>query len=298
MGEPRHKKKKLMIKSPPAPCGSAATKADVKKRRKAILPCPKTPPLLLLHPFEKTPPLLLLLLHPMEKTPPLLLIILSSWPQPTVWKGKPAWKSLHALQAISFHPPSNLTDLLQLHKMLCLFKWHWPGTREPGHWEEFCQTNPRLVICPPLAPSPSNQWLGGLLDHWWNSPGSVGSRSKWPLTWEPDGSLCGTRWNYPPSGGGGHLGWTGATALLWPISSSPGLGRPQPEHQTFNLSKHITGKIAKCKQLMKFLDTFVIWREMWILNYLVNYLSFYNRYQIHGTNISEVNIFLWRLDFT
>ena len=38
------------------------------------------------------------------------------------------------------------------------------------------------------------------------------------------------------------------------------------------------------------MQIFVIWREMWILNYLVNYLSFFNRYQIHGTNISVVNI--------
>ena len=212
------------MKIPPAPpCGSAATKADMKKRRMATLACKVVEPT-----REKSPPLILAS----------RLLQALGWPQPTPWKGKLAPENHFTPCKASLAPfpsPSlisfNFTDFLSQKIFIRLDE----KTGGPVHC--IVPNYPRGVIWGPVAPV-GVRWITG-----WNSVElTVGS--KFPVTcW--DGSLCGSRWNYPSGASGGHLGSGGGSLpgveLLLTDIQFPGTGNPQPDTQTLNLSKHIIG---------------------------------------------------------
>ena len=195
-------------------------------------------------------------------------------------KGKKtfAWKSLHALQPISFHPPLPLTGLVQIHLYYC---------RSPdlGSADFSQRWSDRSLWFIPFSKRLEGQFTGR---YFVKLPlrGHLGSKgSKQPVIWRSvdfkSKWLVGSLMAHCVELGGTTQAvrvlviWAPVVAhnywRHWPISSSPGLGNPQPDTQTLNLSKHNIGThlyvdLQVGTNKLTVLNNFVTWREILILN--------------------------------
>ena len=127
-----------------------------------------------------------------------------SWPQPTAWKGKLAWKSLHALQGISLHhsPSLILFNFTNFSACTRIVNYedaviHWLISPEEPYLVWWTESGDWW----PLTTDLGGRFTGRNYVNLTQNAHLASSGSKYPSSSgagsKSNGSLCGTRWNFP-----------------------------------------------------------------------------------------------------